>query len=225
MGSRTGRSRRAVTVNLARVGVLGVLVFAVAVVALHLLPTGLDPVGRTISEYVNEPYGALIPIAGFGIALGSTALTLALGSALPPPVPGAGLALLALWSGAMLIVATFPTDPVPPNQPVELGPAGVVHVVAGAVAFLAFAVAAPLISRAVPRDARLIRVLGVAAPVSLVLFVVSVVNVPPVSRLVGAPLAHGLGERIMVAVYVGWLLAVGGWLLRANAVRADGRPG
>jgi hypothetical protein len=222
---------------LAAAALAGVAGFAGAVVALHVLPTGLDPIGRTVSEYVNEPYGWLIPLAGASIGLGSVALTLALAQFLPTgrahgslpspprPRPGsgrsarAGLALLALWGGAMLVVAAFPADPAPPGRTIVLTAPGTVHIVAGAVAFLALAVAAPLIGRAVPRDGRLaaaVRALGLAAPAGLVVLAVTLVNQPPVSRLVDAPRAHGLGERVMVAVYVAWLLTAAAWAWRRS---------
>lgn len=63
---------------LAVLGLGGIGCFVLAVVALHLLPTGLDPIRCTVSEYVNEPYGWLIPAGGLGLAFGSAAVTLAL---------------------------------------------------------------------------------------------------------------------------------------------------
>jgi hypothetical protein len=195
----------------------GVSWFAITVAALHLLPTGLNPVQRTISEYVNQPYGWLVPVAGLGLGAGSLALCLALHRALPPPRPRAGVVLLAVWGMAMLVVAVFPADPAPPGRPVHFTAAGVVHVVAGVVAFAAFAVAAPLLSRAIPW--RPIKVLGIMAPLSLALFVITTFNRPRVSRLIGQPNAWGLGERIMVAVYVAWLLCAAAWTVRATAGR------
>lgn len=206
---------------IALLGVSGVGWFVVVVTALHLLPTGLDPVGRTVSEYVNQPYGWLVPLAGLGMALGSVAVTLALSPLLAHAGAGAraGLALLALWSGAMLIVAAFPADPARPRQAIEWTPAGVVHVVAGGIAFVSLALAAVLVSRSVPAGgglARAVHILGVAAPVSLVLFLVTLVNRPPVSRLVGAPAAYGLGERLMVGVYASWLICTALWVRSAR---------
>ena len=208
----------------ARLGAAGIWLFVVIVVALHLLPTGLDPIGRTVSEYVNQPYGWLVPIAAGGIGAGSLALTVALTRALPAPRPRAGLALLATWGLAMLLAGAFPTDPAPPGRPIHLTAAGAVHVVAGAVAFLAFAVGAPLVSRAVPdepgRSARAMRALAVLAPLSLLLFVSTAVNRPPLSRVIGRPNAWGIGERLMVAVYVAWLLCAAAWATRTAAAAA-----
>jgi hypothetical protein len=210
--------------TLAGSGAAGVWLFALAVIALHLLPTGLDPIGRTVSEYVNQPYGWLVPIAGVGLGAGSLALTLALAHALPAPRPRAGLALLAVWGLAMILAAAFPTDPAPPGRPIHLTATGAVHVIAGVVAFLALAVAAPLISRAISGDptrvAAAVRTLAVLAPLGLLLFVATAVNRPPISRLIGEPNAWGLGERVMVAVYVAWLLCVAAWVIRSPGARA-----
>lgn len=191
---------------LAWFSIVGVTVFVTAVVALHLLPTGLDPVRRTVSEYVNQPYGWLVPIAGAAIGLGSLALTAALSRVLPVR-PRAGLALLAVWGVAMCVVAAFPTDPKPSGRLVALTANGAVHVAAGAVAFVTLALAAPLVSRALP-PARTVRVLAASVPVSLAVFALTMVNHPPVSRLVGQPTVWGAGERLMMAIYAAWLLAV-----------------
>jgi hypothetical protein len=100
------------------------------------------------------------------------------------------------------------------------------------VAFLAFATGAPLASHALPRDsgrlASAVRALAVMAPISLLLFVNTTVNRPPISRLIGQPNAWGLGERLMVAVYVAWLLCTASWVTRAAKAEhpeADARRG
>jgi hypothetical protein len=173
-------------------GAAGVAVFVVCVVVLHLLPTGLDPIGRTVSEYVNHPYGRLIPVAGAGAGIGG----LALGAALVRAGNRTGL-LVALFGLAMLVVAVFPTDDVIPGQPIRLSPTGTVHVVAGAVAFLALAIAAPLAG--LP--------LRWLPPAGLVFFVLTIANKPPISRLFHAPIAYGFGERVMAACFVVWLFA------------------
>jgi len=183
-------------------GAAGVALFLTAVTALHLLPTGLDPIRRTVSEYVNEPYGLLVPLAGAGIGLGS----LAIAHALAPSISRPARVLLTVWGAAMLVVATFPADPAPPGRPITLTPSGTVHLAAGAIAIVSLPVAAVLISRTLPRTARALRLLGLATPFGLLIFVVTMVNRPPVSRLIGEPIAHGLGERIMITIYCAWLL-------------------
>lgn len=201
-------------------GVSAVACFVVAVTALHLLPTGLDPIGRTVSEYVNEPYGWLVPVAGLAMAIGSAAVTLALAATLDRSRMSVrtGLIMLGSWTVAMLLVAVFPADPAPPAQPIRWTAAGVVHVVAGAVAFISLPVAAVLISRTLPGEGglvRTVRVLGAAAPAGLAFFLLTIVNRPPVSRLIGEPLAHGLGERVMIGEYAAWLLCAALWARRA----------
>ena len=183
---------------LSAVAAAGTAVFVACVVVLHVLPTGLDPIGRTVSEYVNHPYGGLIPVAGAGAGVGGLALAAALyrtGNRAWPPV--------GLFGLAMLVVAVFPTDDVVPGHPITLSPAGAVHVVAGAIAFLALAIAAPVAGLR----------LGWLPPAGLAFFLLTVVNKPPVSRLFHAPTAYGLGERVMVAGFVVWLLAAA-WTVR-----------
>ncbi|GAA4953721.1 DUF998 domain-containing protein [Actinoplanes utahensis] len=194
------RISRSVT---ALAGAGGVTVFLAAVTALHLLPTGLDPIGRTISEYVDEPYGRLLPLAGLGIGLGS----LAVAHALAPLITRPALIALTVWGLAMLVVAAVPTDPAPPGRPVTLTTAGTVHLTAGAIAFLALPAAAVLITRTTPPAYRMLRILGYATPFALLLFLLTLTNRPPISRLIGEPIAYGLGERLMITVYCAWLLA------------------
>jgi len=90
--------------------------------------------------------------------------------------------------------------------------AGIIHGNAAMLAFVALPLGALLLGSAFRRDerwrreARLIQGLAVAAGISLILFMASLA---PVFVRPGPPVLLGLSERILLAVYAGWLAAVG----------------
>ena len=51
-----------------------ILVYPVAAITLHLLPTGFNPVTHELSDYANGPYGWLMTVGFLGLGLGSLLL-------------------------------------------------------------------------------------------------------------------------------------------------------
>jgi hypothetical protein len=60
--------------RIATLALVGVVYFAVIIVALHFLRSDLNPIRRPTSEYAVGPYGFLMTSAFFSISLGSFAL-------------------------------------------------------------------------------------------------------------------------------------------------------
>jgi len=55
-------NRQLVLTRLAPGAMILILVYLVAAIALHLLPTGFNPVTHELSDYANGPYGWLMTV-------------------------------------------------------------------------------------------------------------------------------------------------------------------
>jgi len=67
-------NRQLVLTRLAPEAMILILVYPVAAIALHLLPTGFNPVTHELSDYANGPYGWLMTAGFLGLGLGSLLL-------------------------------------------------------------------------------------------------------------------------------------------------------
>ena len=205
--------------KLATMGSAGVLLFVALVAVLHVLDPTRDPVSITVSEYVLGPHGWLLSFAGLAFGLGTLAITTAVAAILPSPRPRVGLASLAIAGLSMVVVGAFPTDPIDPTDPRFLTTAGAIHAAAGILSFTCFALAAPLLTRPVATATHTpwLRRLAVMAPIGYVLFWATGVLDNQLGGLLGNRSATGLGERLMAATFIVWLLAVAGGVRRAEA--------
>ncbi len=116
---------------------------AIMVVALHLLPTGVDAIREGVSGYALGRWGGLYraQVIGCGVA---AALIVAGCSILGIGSP-VGLAALVVYAAARFAIVRYPTDP--PGT-VALSPTGRTHALLAAAAFLSLAVAAPTLGLA-----------------------------------------------------------------------------
>ncbi|MCK2213760.1 DUF998 domain-containing protein [Actinomadura sp. ATCC 31491] len=201
--------------GLAIVSAGGPLVFAAAVLALHVVRPGLDPVGVTVSEYVLGPGGWLFTAGCLAWVLGSLALVALLAGARRART---GRVLLAAWAIGLLLVAVFPTDPIDrAHRTVRFTAAGIVHASAGQLAFLCFGVAAVLITRAVGGPPAL-RVLAVLCAATLA-FALAV-------TALGRFQLFGLAERLLLPSYAAWSLLMTGYVRRLRRLGpAEGEGG
>src|SRR5215831_7247023 len=62
----------------AYIALSSVIYYAAAIILLHILRADFDPTYRYLSEYVNGPYGGLMPSTFFALSLGSLALLVGL---------------------------------------------------------------------------------------------------------------------------------------------------
>jgi hypothetical membrane protein len=63
--------RQLVLTRLALGAMMLILLYPVAAITLHLLPTGFNPVTHELSDYANGPYGWLMTVGFLGLGLGS----------------------------------------------------------------------------------------------------------------------------------------------------------
>jgi hypothetical protein len=201
-----GVRRRAVFAPL----VVGSLVLSlVPVVLLHLVSAGeVDPVSRTISDYVFVAGGAgLLAVTSLSLAGGSALLLAGLRRA-GGVSRGVVSLLVGAWSAGLVVATVFPTDP--SGTPTSLS--GAVHRYAGAVMFTALPAAGLLLSRHFSED-RTLRRLSIASAVTAAAFFVSHVSVV---LPFGGVVLLGFAERILFAVLYALLFVLARHLHRAE---------
>lgn len=97
--------------SLAIASFMGVLIFTILVMILHLLRPQMDPLRHTVSEYAIGPFGYLMTIAFIMRGLGEAFLVIGLilgTSSMRSNRSWLGLVLLTLAAGCSFLVAIFP---------------------------------------------------------------------------------------------------------------------
>ena len=193
------------------VGIVGVVVFVCAVLILHMVQPGLDPRDEAVSYYVHGPFGWVLTVGLISLGIGSMSLVFGLVHLVEGGWGRAGKRLVGVWGLGVLLGGVFPADPPGHwNEPPSL--AGMIHGSAAMLAFLALPLGALCLARAFRQDPRwrpqgsLLLGLAVAAAISLVVFMASLA---PVFVRPGPPVLLGLSERVLLATYAAWLVAVG----------------
>jgi hypothetical protein len=92
----------------AAIAVVGALATIAALVALHVLPTGLSPAKDAVSAYGISRYRGLYRAQTLATGAGAAALAVALAAAVPTAVP-AVIALAAL-AATRAVISWFPMD-------------------------------------------------------------------------------------------------------------------
>ena len=173
-----------------------------ALVRVHFLPTGYNPVRDAVSDYGVGPHRAYYRAMVVALGIGAGLLTVALSR--EPGVGSAGLVWLAVYAAARVSIAAFPTDL--PGRPVT--PVGRVHLALAAAAFTAIAIAAPTISSDLNGQPGWTDVCG------FVSFVGRAVSVTAIATFVAAVVprlrvtAFGAIERLLYLTSLVWLLTV-----------------
>jgi hypothetical membrane protein len=148
-------------------------------------------------------------VAAPAFGLGTLAITVAVAAALPTR-QRVGLKSLALAGLGMVVVGAFPTDPIDPRF---VNTAGAIHTAAGILAFTCFALAAPLLAKPVVTATNNPRLRRFAAlpPIGYLLFWATGI----LDNQLGSRSATGLGERLMAAAFIVWLLTIAVTVRRA----------
>src|ERR1700686_4542618 len=95
----------------ALIAIGGILYFVVAVVALHVLRSELNPTRRAVSNYAVGPFGLLMTSAFFTLALSEFALALGLTRSLTTSRRAfISVLLLNLAGAGMVVTGIFPGD-------------------------------------------------------------------------------------------------------------------
>jgi len=182
------------------VALVGILYFGLAVLALHLLPTGYDPLTHAVSDYAVGAYGPVMDSAfvAFGIGVFSLAIALSRPDSSSVVRSRLGVPLLSLAGACLFAVGFFPTD-------LEGAPAtttGDIHTSLSAIVFLAMVVSLPVLSRAFGRSEKL----RSYRRFSLALAIVVVALFFVADATITEGVYGGLGERVFILGFYSWLL-------------------
>lgn len=191
------------TLILALVSLAAILAYLTILAALHVLPSGYDPIRHAVSDYAIGTHGHLFRIGLWVSSLGVLALALALITGIgSPPLETRDLVLLMLVPVARVGMTLFPTD----LEGDPFTPAGIAHYV---LAILAFTLTYLVISdtTSVLRDLHPAAWLDSslkwsAAAVAPELFLVVITMLRPLRRV------FGLCERLFLLTTNVWFILV-----------------
>ena len=182
----------------ATIACAGFLYYLAALIVLHFIEPGYNPLSRTISEYAVGQYGFVMTSAFFARGLALLALAIGLYQGVSPPGrSSAGIVLLCLSGVATLVTGIFRTDLKGALQTTS----GNIHIIAALVTYIGLAAAFILLSQRFRHDPQwksfrgLALALALAALVGLVVFL----------GASGTELA-GLFQRIYTLLFLIWLL-------------------
>ena len=205
--------------RLAGLGLLGPIVAATLVGALHVLPetASISPVRRTISEYALTDTAWAFNVGVVALALGSLAILVAAVQAGLAGVRSFGCWLALAWVVALLTVVAFPKH----NWAVGPSTDGQIHRVASLIAFICLPSAVLLLTRR-----RRTRAADPAARAAFWLGVLSLawlgclLGAWLISPITGIPwwraLPIGLVERGLVLCEVAAVVALGVWVVTST---------
>ena len=190
----------------ARIALASFTAFALCAIAVHFLRPDLDGYATPLSFYLVGAYGAWLKAAYVALATGTAALALGLYRALEPAARSAApLALFALAAAGIVATAFADTDLPRGDATFE----GYVHGNAARTAFLGITGAMLLQSWRFRIDARwrarFVPAFGVASLAFVLLWVHTLWR--------GSP--RGLGQKVVVALVVAWLVLAAAWLVRS----------
>jgi len=185
---------------LALIAIGGILYFIVAVAILHILRPELNPISHAVSNYAIGPFGLLMTIAFFALALSEFALALGLARSLTAS-RGARLSvlLLSLAGIGMVVTGIFPGDVKTPHPPGTT--TALIHWAGAGISFLSLMIATFLLSNCFKMDRqwqsfqRPAFALSIAIVLALIVFGISAI----IDWV-------GIGERIYIATCLLWLL-------------------
>ncbi|MCQ6563483.1 DUF998 domain-containing protein [Paenibacillus mendelii] len=197
---------------------IGLTLFAVSILLLHVLQPDITFLYDAMSYYVFGSGGWLLPASLVSLGLGSLTLSLGLARRVRGTRAIAGISCLALWGVCLLVSAVFPTDPKGSwDQPPSTS--GMIHFMAANLAFVSLTIAALILARELSKDSRWMPVkrgmvwMAVLTAASFLLLMLSIVSIFASS---GAPLYFGLTERLFFLMGAGWIGIVSVGLIPYN---------
>jgi hypothetical protein len=191
---------------LVRLCFAGLVLFTLSTLLMHVVQADLSARDDALSYYMNGELGWVFGLGLVALGAGSIALVAAITGVLGVSGTRAGRWLLALWGIGAVIGGIFPPDPMGHwDQPPSIS--GMIHGGAAMVAFLAFPIAALLLSGPLGRfsgSAFLHRILTGTAVASLAALLIFFVCLAPVFSN-RPPFLLGLVERVLIVSYMAWI--------------------
>lgn len=196
----TNSQRSKQVAALATVVLLASTYFGIIIIALHFLRPDYNPISEPTSRYAVGPYGFLMTSAFLSMSLATWALVIGLYRGLSKPARSRiGLGLLGIWGIGLLIAMMFPIDLEGAPQTTS----GTIHRINGPLVFLSLTAGTILVSRPFKQDARWRPFQRSALILSLIMLTATIATLLNVVTGLGFA---GLCQRIVLAVFVAWLL-------------------
>ena len=191
---------------LACLALLATLACLGALLWVHLLPTGYQPIRNAVSDYGVGAYRAFYRAQTAAIAVAALALAAAFAKQADPS-PRRVIVLLVLFALARLAIPSFPTD-LDRGQPTRTGR---IHVLLAGVAFGSIAWAAA----ALPDQVDWPSIHGPLATLGWVVVATAIACGLAMTRLLHAPTEpfFGLIERCFYAAMITWFAVVSIYLI------------
>jgi len=195
------------------IAIAAIAYFAVAAVATHLVSPQYDLIRDYISDYAVGPWGWIYDSAFIASCIGTIALAVALWQAAPrPALSRAGAVLLVVVGLTYAIDFVFPTEILAPGQPPHTT-VGVIHLADAFVGWVAFVIAAFLITGRLKHDAFFARRHGLLLALSWIALLLLVALI----AVVGARLPiGGLTEKAFILDRNIWALVLAVAVLKAS---------
>jgi hypothetical protein len=186
-------SRRRIRV-LSILALISMIYFGLTVVALHLLPTGYDPITQAVSDYGVGRYAVWMDLAFFAFGIGIIALAISFSHLSPSSrLWRSGVLLLSIAGVCTFTVGFFATD----LEGAPTTTTGLVHLNLSALAFIALVLGTLILSQCFRR----VEVLRGFYKSSMVLSVIVAFTF-----VIVAISLSGLTERIFIVAFYSWLL-------------------
>ena len=190
--------------TLSIIAAIAMAIGTVALVLLHVLPTGYDPIRDAVSDYAIGRYRAGFWVFATAGAVSGLALAIALAQS-DPPKPTLTIVMLLLSGAARLLIPLFPTDQSGSRfQTVK----GTVHMLLAVTIFASIAVAASNLGGTLGHESTWRSVKG---PVDDWLpWVITATAIATGLAIAGPRLARifGLIERLYYLSSITWFLVV-----------------
>ena len=205
--------------TLAMVAVGGAIVFIALLALLHVLRSDLQPTWHVISEYANGPHGWLMTIAFAALAASCAATALGIWPLVEGWGPRIGLMLVVLAAIGLGMAALFPADIVQDPMP-PMSWTGTMHGVASMLGNPTLMIGMIVLAYALPGHAlwqgsgAALQVFAHLAWLCFVAMMVGMFVFLP-QGTGGLAALVGLGNRLLVVAYAGWLITANWPLLRA----------
>ncbi|HZY67283.1 MAG TPA: DUF998 domain-containing protein [Devosia sp.] len=206
------------TRTLAGVAITGAIGFLVLLALLHVLRTDLAPTWHVISEYANGPHGWLMTIAFAALAVSCAGTVLAIWPHAEGWGARIGLVFVALAALGLGMAALFPADIVQDPMP-PASWTGNMHAVASMLGNPTLMIGMVVLAFALPGFAPWTGAgpaLLLFAFLSWICFIAMMVGLfvflPQGTS--GLAALVGLGNRLLVVAYAGWLVTANWPLLR-----------
>lgn len=199
------------SVNLASIGAAAVLFLGLTLIAMHAIQPELDPATHYVSEYAHGRFGSLVMVAYVAAGAGVLGMAWSAGSVLSGTRSLALAICLALVGIGLIATGVTRIDLPAANGSVASTASGMAHELAGYVLFVGMIPGAFLVAATFRRDPRLS-----SAALPAWIFAGSIVIAFVVAVMSQSLDLIGVGQRIFLTTWIGWLIFVALQLSRAE---------